>query len=426
MAEAHPINFRADEESNPAPSAPTSCGHVSDRERFMSQPNISQPKTILTNDNEKEYRPRKNKKYDKRASGGPVFGRRYSHKPKHDDIVGSAETISPTTVPQYVPYHPVAEYIGYQTAATAPVSYANPAAHYGSASEDQYRRATTGPFFAPVNFNPGASSHATHAHAATYQSFRTSPAPSSLHHPHKNGSSIHPLANITNFNKMEYSNESSNTAGDPPPKMGTFYPGVPVVNIVPPVTPIRPIDILHAYVESFNAELERLMAAVREPTDFPDAAVNAWKVDIMNRLVTEIIPSLGITTARVGQAVRDGMHANSGSIAVFSGSNYPSHQAQYGAAAPLPHEAPVSQAEQHGLKLAHEGMRHLNSPFDQNGQHPENHKDHGEHFQTAPTGPRGHYHGNDHVHGEKRQLCNHANQGHHHGHNGRNHAQGNH
>ncbi|KAF4552188.1 Hypothetical protein D9617_11g010370 [Elsinoe fawcettii] len=437
------INFCTEDELNPPP-ADQSPNFQSSRERFMSQPNISQPRAAkptmseepLNDPNvqsptiangstpevpeqiqdgnqfqdEKEQMPmseagqapsdRGRGKSGRRGRGGRgCFGRRTSRKHNAGDI----QEQQLTQQSQYLPFHPPQGYTGAQQGRKVPVyntgamytgannngGYAQPVPYIqmppyaegpqtvtatdnaaGGSSQpaidpllqvpagpngahhhlDPQRPATAGPHFGHVDFNPGASSHVTHTdQKESENSVAPHPPSSTSFHPTQPHSNKDSHANNTTHLPKETTKNMPKQFEDPlakpPPKLGKYFPGVPVAHVFAPNKPIRPVDLLHSHIEGLNHELDRIMAAIKQPSIFSDPQAMAWKEDVVNRLTTEIIPALGITTTRVANAIRDGMYANSGSIRFQTG-EYPvgAYQAQQGA--PMP-------AQSHPLGAGH-------------------------------------------------------------------------
>lgn len=329
MAPEHTINFRAEDDAEPLTSALASTLSPSDRERCLRQPNATQP-INHANTVDKEQRAKKSKKPKKQFRGGTPFDRHHSHKPQQRNVLRHEQDISPTTVlPKNSPYQPEIGYTEHHLSATAPLTRAIPTMSAAAIASEQPRRATADPWFAPINYNPAGSSQ-TSSQVNTAHSHRT-------HLPNHDREYHTVSSDKMSFNNMPELIKDDGCIGGlgSTANMRNHYPGVPMTSVVPPPNPIRPIDNLHSLLDAFNTELDRLMSAVKQPTNFPDAHVNASKQDILTRLAIEIIPSLGVTSTRVGSAIRDGMYFNDGGIALYAGS-HTSFAAQHG-----PHMAPA-------------------------------------------------------------------------------------
>ncbi|PNS20092.1 hypothetical protein CAC42_5542 [Sphaceloma murrayae] len=358
MAASVPINFHAEDEGTDAPVPPESSSMTTGREGFLSQPNISQPKP-LSQPVVKRQRSKRSKRQDKLLEGLSVRECRLSQESNQDGWQCHEQIISPRTMaqPAYIPYYPDAKNAEYQAPATAPMFPAASTAGFCRDTLAQYRRATAGPFFGPFTCTTAGPSHAPIARTQA-QSFQTSLTASATlspphhqsdhnetdkqrlenHKDHTDPTKQKNKKNTTRAHTMSSADKGGERGGlGPPPKLGNYFPHVPAMPFPTAMHHlVRPIDNLHHLMEAFNDELDRLMAAVKENSGIPDPGINAFKQDIITRLVTEIIPLLGVTTTRVGSAVRDGMSANDATIALYAGGHagYATHQMPTGMAAP--------------------------------------------------------------------------------------------
>ncbi|KAG8631651.1 hypothetical protein KVT40_000791 [Elsinoe batatas] len=441
-----PINFQVEDELN-TPAV------QSNRERFLSQPNISQPRAAkvpasdhalnlpdvrsppivngsqqatesdnaVDDQNDRTHAghgpdhtkvsseiPRYNKPA-RRGKGKGGFGRRLSKKHNED---GRSQNQPYQHQPQYIPYHPGATFNQNPHYSTVhpdvdPARFGHVVYRDHHDAIPEFRPATAGPHFGPIDFNPGALSHATHTMQNQSENFNpprpsssSAPPPSHLINSHTNNTHTNNNPHSSPKKIAEMPKEPIDPLAMPPPKLGNYFPGVPIAHLFAPNKPIRPVDLLHSHMEGLNRELDRIMAAVNEPSQYPDPQITAWKEDVLNRLAAEIIPGLTVTTTRVANAIRDGMYANSGGIRIQTGG--------YGFTAPSQMAATSAHygpAHGHAEMPASQGGHHLNEEDEDDyhtafpghaGQHDEAQHDQNSHAtheqsdygQRVPIGPR--------------------------------------
>ena len=86
-------------------------------------------------------------------------------------------------------------------------------------------------------------------------------------------------------------------------------------------TDVPPVDRLHGLMASMHIELGKLMFHVNDQPKWAGPEINAWKEAVLMRLMTEVVPELGLLTERVGREVGVGMKSNAAGIRAFVGAS---------------------------------------------------------------------------------------------------------